>query len=241
MSVRSFLKTYNRTGEVATNGDRRSVLATAILGVVILVIAWINFVNLTLSRSLERAKEMAVRKVAGASRQELIVQHYVEYGAVNLLSAGLAVFLVFVFHSVVFGLLERKVALGAICLDPGFLSVVAILLLSGIIVSGFYPAFVQSSCNTMTLFKPKYKYSSHRLDPRKILVVCQFTVSIILIIGVITIYRQIDFMRNQALGIDIERTLATCTRPYRTLAARNGSLPCKPIRTKSAPCPKSKR
>ena len=209
MSVRSFLKTYNRTGEVATNGDRRSVLATAILGVVILVIAWINFVNLTLSRSLERAKEMAVRKVAGASRQELIVQHYVEYGAVNLLSAGLAVFLVFVFHSVVFGLLERKVALGAICLDPGFLSVVAILLLSGIIVSGFYPAFVQSSCNTMTLFKPKYKYSSHRLDPRKILVVCQFTVSIILIIGVITIYRQIDFMRNQALGIDIERTLAT--------------------------------
>lgn len=199
----------NRTGEVATNGDRRSVLATAILGVVILVIAWINFVNLTLARSLERAKEMAVRKVAGASRQELIVQHYVEYGAVNLLSAGLAVFLVFVFHSVVFGLLERKVALGAICLDPGFLSVVAILLLSGIIVSGFYPAFVQSSCNTMTLFKPKYKYSSHRLDPRKILVVCQFTVSIILIIGVITIYRQIDFMRNQALGIDIERTLAT--------------------------------
>ncbi len=199
----------NRTGEVVANGDYRSVLATGILGLVILVIAWINFINLTLARSLERAREMAIRKVAGASRRELIVQHLVEYGVINVLSASLAVLLVAALSRAVFGLLERKVALSTLVLDPGFLVVAAGVFFAGIILSGFYPAFIQSSYDTMLLFKPKHKFSVHKLDPRKLLVVCQFAVSIILIIGVITIYRQINFMRNQALGINIERTLVT--------------------------------
>ena len=199
----------NRTGEVVANGDYRSVLATGILGAVILVIAWINFVNLTLARSMERAKEVAIRKVAGASRRELVVQHFVEYGVVNLLGAGLAVLLVIVLAPAVFGLLERKVVLAAVFLDSGFLAVAAAVLIAGVVLSGFYPAFIQSSYDTMLLFKPKQKFSAHRWDSRKLLVVFQFTVSIILLIGVITIYRQIDFMRNQALGINIERTLIT--------------------------------
>jgi putative ABC transport system permease protein len=184
-------------------------MATAILGVVILVIAWINFVNLTLARSLERAKEVAVRKVSGASRLDLIAQHAVEYGLVNLLGAGLAAVLVLVFHPAVFRLMERDVALGAVLLDPGFLWAAVTILLLGVLLSGFYPAFVQSSYGTMILFKPKHKASAHRLDPRKLLVVLQFTASIVLIIGVITIFLQIRFMRTQALGVDIERTLVT--------------------------------
>ena len=207
--VRDIHLRSHRTSEDGANGDYRSVMATAILGVVILVIAWINFVNLTLARSLERAKEMAVRKVSGASRLDLIAQHAVEYGLVNLLGAGLAAVLVFVLHPAVFRLLERDVALGAVLLDPGFLWAAVAILLLGVVLSGFYPAFVQSSHGTMILFKPKHKASAHRLDPRKLLVVLQFTASIVLIIGVITIYLQIKFMRTQALGVDIERTLVT--------------------------------
>lgn len=199
----------NRTGEVVPNGDSQSVLATGILGILILGIAWINFVNLTLARSLERSKEVGIRKVAGASRRELMVQHILEYGLVNLLGAALAALLVIVLHPAVLGLLEREMAWKTGLRDPGFLAGALTVFLLGVILSGFYPAFVQSSLGTMSLFKPKHKISAHRLDPRKALVVCQFAASIILIIGVITIYRQIDFMRRQNLGINIERTLVT--------------------------------
>lgn len=207
--VRDIHLRSNRTGEVAPNGDYRSVISVGILGAVILVIAWINFVNLTLARSMERAKEVGIRKVAGASRRELIAQHFIEYGLINLLGAVLAVLLVFVLHPVVLGLLERQVDLEAVLLAPGFLWGGGAVVLLGIALSGFFPAFIQSSYGTMMLFKPRHKASAHRLDPRKILVVCQFAASIILIIGVITIYRQIDFMRSQALGVSIERTLVT--------------------------------
>lgn len=199
----------HRTGEVAPNGDDQSVLAISILGILILVIAWINFVNLTLARSLERSKEVGIRKVAGASRWELMIQHFLEYGLVNLLGAVLAGLLVTVSHPAVLGLFECGSAWRTALRDPAFLGGAGAVLLLGVVLSGFYPAFVQSSHGTMSLFKPKHKISAHRLDPRKVLVVCQFTASIILIIGVITIYRQIEFMRRQNLGINIERTLVT--------------------------------
>ncbi len=207
--VRAIHLHSNRIGEVATNGDARSVLALGLLGVGILLIAWLNFVNLALARSLERAKEVAIRKVAGASRRELIAQHFVEYGVLNLLAAGLAAALVVAFHPAIFGLLERKLSLASVLLDRGFLLSAAGVLLFGIVASGFYPAFIQSSADSMQLFKPKRHFSAHTFDPRKLLVIGQFTVSIILLIGVITIYRQLDFMRRQALGINIERTLIT--------------------------------
>lgn len=199
----------NRIGEDTTNGDYRAVVATGILGGVILLIAWINFINLSLARSLERAKEVAIRKVVGASRRELITQYFVEYGVINLLSAGLAALLVILLHPTVFGLLDRKVALIPILLDPGFLGAAAAVLVCGIVLAGSYPAFIQSSYDSMMLFKPKHKFSAHTLDPRKILVVFQFAVAIGLTVGVLTIYRQLDFMRSQSLGVDLEHTLVT--------------------------------
>ena len=199
----------HRTLETRANGDAKSVLATGILGVVILAIAWINFVNLTLARSLERAKEVGIRKVAGASRGQLIAQHFIEYGLMNLLAAALAVLLLVLLQPVVLQLLERKVDLLALFRQPDFLLGCAGVLAGGVLFSGFYPAFVQSSYTTTMLFKPKHKISARHFNPRKLLVVGQFTASIILLIGVITIYRQIDFMRRQALGVNIERTLVT--------------------------------
>ena len=199
----------NRTGEDTANGDYRTVLASGILGCVILLIAWINFINLSLARSQERAKEVAIRKVSGADRKDLIVQYVVEYGVLNLLGAGVAALLVIVFHPALFALLEIKVAAAPLLLDPVFLGAAVAVLLCGMILAGSYPAFIQSSYDTMVLFRPKHKFSAHKLDPRKILVVFQFAVAIGLTVGVITIYRQIDFMRSQALGVDLERTLVT--------------------------------
>ena len=199
----------NRTMEAVPNGDRRSVWAMGILALVILGIAWMNFVNLTLARSLERAREVGIRKVVGASRRHLIAQYFVEYGLINLLSVALAVVLVILLQPVVWNILGRKPIALTLLLEPGFLAVSGLVFLAGIVISGFYPALIQSGYSSLSLFKPRHKASAHRLDPRKALVICQFTATIILIIGVITIYRQIDFMRSQDLGVNIERTLVT--------------------------------
>ena len=199
----------NRTMEAVPNGDRRSVWAMGILALVILGIAWMNFVNLTLARSLERAKEVGIRKVAGASRRHLLAQYFVEYGLINLLSVALAVVLVILLQPVVWQILGRKPIALTLLLQPGFLAVSGLVFLAGIVISGFYPALIQSGYSSLSLFKPRHKASAYRLDPRKALVICQFTATIILIVGVITIYRQIDFMRSQDLGVNIERTLVT--------------------------------
>lgn len=198
-----------RALETGPNGDYKSVVAASLLGVVIMAIAWINFVNLTLARSLERAKEVAIRKVAGASRGQLIAQHFVEYGTINVLAAALAFGFLLFGQPLVRRLLERAIDLAALFAQPGFLLSCGAVLLVGIVLSGFYPALIQSAHGSILLFKPKHKISRRALDPRKLLVICQFTASIVLIVGVITIYRQIDLMRRQSLGVNIERTLVT--------------------------------
>jgi len=199
----------NRTGEDTPNGDFRAVVATATLGGVILLIAWINFINLSLARAQERAREVAIRKVAGASRRQLIAQYFVEYALLNVLGALLAALLVLVSYPAVCALLDRPVAPATVLLDRLFLGAAAAVLGCGIILSGAYPAFIQSSYDSMRLFKPKRQFSARQLDARKILVVVQFAVAIGLTVGVLTLYRQLDFMRGQALGVDLGRTLVT--------------------------------
>ena len=199
----------HRTSEIAANGDPKAVLATAALGAIIMLIAWINFINLTLARSLERAKEVAIRKVVGASRRDLIVQHLIEYGLVNVAATILAVAAIALLQPYVWQLLERQPDFGALFMEPGFVATGLAVVVAGILAAGFYPALIQSSYAPVLLFKPRHKLRATWLDPRRLLVVGQFTASIVLFIGVITIYRQIEFMRRQALGFHLEQTLIT--------------------------------
>ena len=195
--------------EIMANGDRKSILAMGALAVVILLIAWINFVNLTLARSLERAKEVGIRKVVGASRPQLIAQHLTECAILNLLSVGVAACLVVVMQPLVWSLLGRKPLSLAPLSNPFFVLVCLAVFLIGVAISGVYPALIQSSYGSMSLFKPRHKVSSTAIDPRKALVILQFAASMVLVSGVMTIYRQINFMRQQDLGVNIQRTLVT--------------------------------
>ena len=201
--------TSNLTMEIMANRDRTSILAMGVLAVVILIIAWINFVNLSLARSLERAKEVAIRKVAGASRANLIVQHLLECALLNLLSVCVAACLVILLQPVLWNILGRKPVSVALLHSPFFLLSCLSVFLIGVLASGLYPAFIQSSYGSLSLFKPRHKVSSTAIDPRKVLVIAQFAAAIVLISGVITIFRQIDYMRRQDLGVDIQRVLVT--------------------------------
>jgi putative ABC transport system permease protein len=199
----------NLNSEIMANQDRKSVVVMGVLAVVILVIAWINFVNLSLARSLERAKEVAIRKVAGASRSDLIAQHLLECALLNMLSVAVAACLVILLQPVLWGILGRKPVSLELLASPFFLLACLVVFLIGVVVSGLYPAFIQSSYGSMSLFKPRHKVSFNAIDPRKVLVIFQFAAAIMLVSGVITIYRQIAFMRQQDLGVNIQQVLVT--------------------------------
>lgn len=194
--------------EMGTNSDIKSIIALSIIAVIILVIAWINFINLTLARSLERAKETGIRKITGAFRVQIIHQYLVEYSLINIISITLA-FLIAAVSWSVFGAMLGKSASFSEINNPQLWLILLAFFTIGVILSGFYPALVQSSFSNLEAIKPKHKTSTKGIDLRKILVIVQFGASIVLIVGVLVVYKQISFMRNQDLGINIDRTLVT--------------------------------
>jgi putative ABC transport system permease protein len=110
---------------------------------------------------------------------------------------------------VLWGILGRKPVSLELLASPFFLLACLVVFLIGVVVSGLYPAFIQSSYGSMSLFKPRHKVSFNAIDPRKVLVIFQFAAAIMLVSGVITIYRQIAFMRQQDLGVNIQQVLVT--------------------------------
>jgi putative ABC transport system permease protein len=192
--------------EFETNGDGKIVRFLSIIGLFVLVIAWINYVNLSTAKAMERAKEVGVRKVMGAFKYQLLRQFLVEAGLVNLISTTLAliiVALVLPYFNSISGL-ELNLRY---MVQPWFLSLVGGLWLIGTLLSGFYPAIVLSSFKPVSVLKGKLKNTVSGIFLRKSLVVMQFMASVALIAGTLIVYNQLNFMMNQDLGMNIEQVL----------------------------------
>ncbi len=177
----------------------------------ILLIAWINYVNLTTARSLERAKEVGVRKVAGASSGQLIGQFLSESVLLNLLALALALGLTVALQPVLSSLIGKPLSLNLLT-GQGFggsRMVVALIGVFGLgmLLSGFYPAFALSSFQPIGVLKGSFKRSARGVWVRKSLVVFQYTASVVLIVGTFIVFRQIEFMRKKALGFNMEQVL----------------------------------
>jgi putative ABC transport system permease protein len=192
--------------ETETNGSNRIVLFMAIIGIFILVIAWINYINLSTARTLERAKEVGIRKAIGAPKKHLIAQFLTEAALVNLFSVILAWALVAISLSW-FNTLSGLSLSSAYLVQPWFLLLLVLLWLGGAFLSGLYPAVAFSSFKPVIVLKGKMKNDFHGIALRKGLVVMQFMASIILIAGTIVVYRQLDFMTNRDLGLNIDQVL----------------------------------
>lgn len=192
--------------EYEANGNSRIVLFMAIIGIFVLAIAWINYVNLSTARAVERAKEVGIRKVAGAYKSQLINQFLVESALVNLLSViigwGLVV-LVLPYFNTLSGLALNFSYL----IQPWFLLLIAVLWLVSSLLAGFYPALVLSSFKPITVLKGKLKNSTRGIVLRKGLVVIQFAASIMLIAGTFIVYRQLNYMMNRDIGMNINQVL----------------------------------
>jgi putative ABC transport system permease protein len=196
---------YNRydNGKVA-GGRIEYVRLFIVIAGVILVMACINFMNLSTARATRRLKEVGVKKAIGARRGSLTMQFLVESTALSLLSAVLAFVIVWLLVPSFNTMMSKHVVLR---LEPRFLlSTLAIVAITGFI-SGSYPALYLSKFKAGEIIKGKIRNSFGELLARKGLVVFQYAISFILIVGVIVIYRQIEFVRSMNLGYNREHII----------------------------------
>lgn len=197
---------YNNFKDGYPNGGRiEYVRLFRIVALFILLIACINFMNLATARSTRRAKEIGVRKVSGALRSTLIGQFVIEALLLSFLSMLIAMVMASLFLPVFNSITGKELALPFG--EPVFwLSILGLLLLTGL-VAGSYPALVLSAMKPMGVLKGVARIGSGSRYLRKGLVIFQFSLSVILIVGMIVIYRQIDYVQKKQLGYDRENLL----------------------------------
>lgn len=199
-----YLRGEFRNGERA-GGRIRFVWLFGAIGVFVLLLACINFMNLATARSEKRSKEVGIRKTLGSQKKELIFQFMGESLIVALISLLMAVLLVSLampwFNEI--AAKDMRIPWN----QPLFwICVLGFTTFTGIL-AGSYPAFYLSAFNPIKVFRGSFKAGRFAALPRKVLVVLQFTVSITLIIGTIVVKRQIDHGRNRPLGFDNQRML----------------------------------
>ncbi|MFL5747159.1 MAG: ABC transporter permease [Niastella sp.] len=189
---------YLHSGDMPTV-SKESYWAVAAVGLLILLIASINFINLSTAQSIKRAKEVGVRKVMGADRLQLIKQFLGETMALVLLALFLGTALAALFLSNLSNWLELKLGADAL-LQPQVLLFIAGITILLTLSAGLYPAFVQSAFNPVTAFRNMKSPELRGFSLRKSLVVLQFVISQVLIIGTLVVAYQMDFFKNQDLG-----------------------------------------
>ena len=204
--VRNIHLDSNYMFEFQPNGNRATVRYLTLIAILIILIAWINYVNLSTARSVERAREVGIRKVMGGLRSELVRQFMLESLLMNIItiaiSLGLAALL-----TPAFSRLSGRMLNYFIFRQPEFWAGLVVIILVGVILSGLYPAFVLSSHQPIQVLKGRIRSTSSGILLRKGLVTLQFTVSIALITGTFVVYRQVRFLQNQSLDVNIGQTL----------------------------------
>ncbi len=199
------LRSHYRT-ELEPPGSERDVYFLSIIGVLILLVAWINYINLSTAKSIERAKEVGLRKVAGASKSQLIVQFISESFVVNLLAVIIAAGIVYYCFPFFSDFIDKNISeeflSSGMLQQPTFWLIILLLFSAGAFLVGAYPAFVLIRYQPAVVLKCKFIQSLKGILLRKSLVALQFILSILLIAGSMLVYKQLAYMRNQQLGYD---------------------------------------
>jgi putative ABC transport system permease protein len=170
------------------------------VALIILLIACINFMNLSTARSEKRAKEVGVRKTLGSNKKQLIAQFFVESMILTIIAFVLSILSVFLLLPAFNTLVDKQLVLDLT--KPAFwLLSVAIIVITGL-VAGSYPALYLSSFNPIKVLKGTILAGKAAVLPRRILVVFQFVISVLLISGTIIVYQQIKHVRNRDIGYD---------------------------------------
>jgi len=188
--------------EVEVNNDYKIVSFLLIISFFIIGIAWLNYINLSTAKATERAREVGIRKVLGSNKVQLVRQFLLESSVLTLISIIITTIL-FAISTPYFNQLIGKEMTFDFAGQSTFWTMALGIIIVGTFLSGLYPAFVISSFSPLTAIKGKFSRSISGVQLRRAMVVFQFGASIILIIATITIYRQLEFMRSQDLGMSI--------------------------------------
>ncbi|HEV8514371.1 MAG TPA: ABC transporter permease [Cyclobacteriaceae bacterium] len=189
---------------ITPSGNLKYVYILSFIAILIVVIACINFMNLSTARSAERAREVGVRKVMGSIRSQLIIQFLTEAILLSLIGMVIAIAGVYMLLPSFNDLVEKQLQL--VFSANLILVLTAFTLIVGVL-AGLYPAFALSSYNPVVVMKGNFSGSSKGSWLRNGLVVFQFMISIVLIVGTIVIGQQMKFMQNKNLGFNKEQIL----------------------------------
>lgn len=189
-------------GSIQTGGRIENVWLFGIIGVFVLLLACINFVNLTTARSEKRATEVGIRKSIGSKRGQLIFQFLSESFLVIVFAFIVAISIVLIFLNGFNTLAHKAIVFPWLNIQFWIISILFILFTT--VLSGSYPALYLSSFKPVSVLKGTFKAGRFAALPRKILVVTQFTVSITLIIGTLIVMSQIEYSKNRPIGYDKE-------------------------------------
>jgi len=192
--------------ELGRNGNIQFVYIFSIVALFILAIACINFMNLTTARSANRAKEVGIRKVLGTERKELIAQFLSESTLMVFLSLLIAITIAWLVLPLFNDVAAKSMNMGSL-FSPIILPLLIILPFAVGLAAGSYPAFFLSGFRPIEVLKGKLASGKTKGGVRSVLVVFQFTTSILLIIGTIVIYKQLNFIQSKDLGFKKDQVL----------------------------------
>ncbi len=196
----------NKPYEAEANGSASRVRFLLAIAFIIIVLSWLNYINLSTAKSLERAKETGIRKVAGALKPQIIVQSLLESLLVNFAAIVLAIVIVLAVLPIFNGFIAKELTIGPATIKD-FLPVIGFIAF-GAFLSGLYPAFVLGNYSPAKALKGKVHTSNNGLTIRKGLIIGQFLATIILLIGTLMVNKQIRFLQNQPIGADIDQVIA---------------------------------
>lgn len=196
----------DKSYEFEANGNITYVYIFSLIAIFILLIACVNFMNLSTARSSNRAKEVGVRKVAGSLRSHLITQFLTESVLISFFSLLLAITLAALLLPLFNQLAGKEMHVSTLFSSWLLIALVSLVLLVGVI-AGSYPAFYLSSFQPIDVLKGHIAKGFRNSWLRSSLVVFQFCISIILIIGTIVIYTQLNYLRSREIGYDREQVL----------------------------------
>ena len=196
----------NTKFELEPNGDIQYVYIFSILALFILLLACVNFTNLSTARAIKRAREVGIRKVMGSVKKQLIIQFLSESVLFTFFSMLLSYVLIFLLLPYFNQLANKNISFDFFLNYKLILAVLLVSFIAGIL-AGIYPAFFLSSFNTIRVLKGASMQGSQKKPLRSSLIVFQFFVSTALIIATIIVYQQLHYMQNKKLGYDKDQVL----------------------------------
>ncbi|MBM3310922.1 MAG: FtsX-like permease family protein, partial [Candidatus Aminicenantes bacterium] len=187
--------------EIEPVGDIGTVYVFAAIALFVLLIACFNFINLSTARSTNRAREVGIRKVLGSHKRQLVRQFLNESVSLALISLCLSLAIVTLVLPAFNALSGKQFSAAELGRWPLLVGLLGIILLTGL-AAGSFPAFLLSSFRPVTVLRGKFSSGSRNSGLRKTLVVVQFSISIFMIIGILIMVRQLDYMKNKDLGFE---------------------------------------